>query len=105
MIWLSNNAAPGLILLDLLMPEMDGFSVLDEIEKRPEWQHIPVVILTGKDLTATERDLLQGRVRDVIRERLVSAKDLASVVRQTLREHASTGKGVTEAVCESRGQA
>ena len=58
--WLSSNPAPGMILLDLLMPEMDGFSVLDAIEKHPEWQHIPVVILTGKDLSVAERELLRG---------------------------------------------
>jgi signal transduction histidine kinase/DNA-binding response OmpR family regulator/HAMP domain-containing protein len=95
--WLSANPAPGMILLDLMMPGMDGFSVLDEIEKRPEWRHIPVVILTGKDLSTNERDLLQGRVRDVIAKGSVSAKDLASVVRQTLREHASSGKTVAAA--------
>lgn len=68
-------------------------------------QHIPVVILTAKDLTAIERDLLQSRVRDVIAKGSVSAKDLASVVRQTLREHASTGEAVAEAGCKRRGQA
>jgi CheY-like chemotaxis protein len=101
--WLANNPAPGMILLDLMMPGMDGFSVLDEIDKRPEWRHIPVVILTGKDLSINDRDLLQGRVRDVIAKGSVSAKDLASVVRQTLREHASPEKTVAAAVGEKQG--
>ncbi|HXL48727.1 MAG TPA: response regulator, partial [Xanthobacteraceae bacterium] len=86
--WLSRNPAPGMILLDLLMPEMDGFSLLDAIKKHPEWQRIPVVILTGKELTATERELLEGRVRSVIAKGSVSASDLASLVRRILREHA-----------------
>ena len=101
--WLSTNPAPGMILLDLLMPEMDGFSVLDAIETNPEWRHIPVVILTGKDLSTAERELLEGRVRDVIAKGSVSAKDLASVVRQTLRSHRSAGDTVAEAVGGRRG--
>jgi signal transduction histidine kinase/DNA-binding response OmpR family regulator len=86
--WLSRNPAPGMILLDLLMPEMDGFSLLDAIKKHPEWQRIPVVILTGKELTATERESLEGRVRSVIAKGSVSANDLALLVRRVLREHA-----------------
>jgi CheY-like chemotaxis protein len=101
--WLSANPAPGMILLDLLMPEMDGFSVLDAIEKHPEWQHIPVVILTGKDLSAAERDLLQGRVRSVIAKGSASAKDLASVVRQTLRDHQSAKPAAAAAAGGRRG--
>jgi CheY-like chemotaxis protein len=101
--WLSSNPAPGMILLDLLMPEMDGFSVLDAIEKHPEWQHIPVVILTGKDLSAAERELLQGRAREVIAKGSVSARDLASVVRQTLREHQPAGNLAVKAVGERQG--
>jgi CheY-like chemotaxis protein len=101
--WLSSNPAPGMILLDLLMPEMDGFSVLDAIETHPDWRHIPVVILTGKDLSTDERELLQGRVREVIAKGSVSAKDLASVVRQTLRAHQSAGNTVAEAIGGRRG--
>ena len=86
--WLSENPAPGMILLDLLMPEMDGFSLLDALKKHPEWQSIPVVILTGKELTAIERELLAGRVRSVIAKGSVSADDLALLVRRILREHA-----------------
>jgi len=62
--------------------------LLDAIKKHPEWQRIPVVILTGKELTATERELLEGRVRSVIAKGSVSASDLASLVRRILREHA-----------------
>jgi CheY-like chemotaxis protein len=101
--WLSSNPTPGMILLDLLMPEMDGFSVLDAIEKHPEWQHIPVVILTGKDLSAADRQLLQGRVRDVIAKGSVAAKDFASLVRQTLREHQSAGDRMVKAVGGRQG--
>jgi CheY-like chemotaxis protein len=85
--WLSTNPLPGLVLLDLVMPEMDGFSVLDEMETHSEWRSVPVVILTGKDLTPQEKGVLQGRVRHVLEKGSASADNLVSVVRQSLREN------------------
>jgi CheY-like chemotaxis protein len=52
--------SPSLILLDLLMPEMDGFELIKELREHPEWRSIPVVVLTAKDLTAEERLFLNG---------------------------------------------
>jgi signal transduction histidine kinase/CheY-like chemotaxis protein/HAMP domain-containing protein len=101
--WLCGNAAPGMILLDLVMPEMDGFSLLDAVKKHPEWQRIPVVILTGKELTATERELLEGRVQNVIAKGSVSANDLATVVRQALRQHSPTARVAAELADKQRG--
>ena len=43
---------PRLILLDLMMPVMDGFDFLTELRAQPEWQQIPVIVITAKDLTA-----------------------------------------------------
>ena len=53
---------PQLILLDLLMPVMDGFDFLAELRKNEVWQGIPVVVLTSKDLTQEERQVLSGNV-------------------------------------------
>jgi CheY-like chemotaxis protein len=70
-----------MILLDLLMPGMNGFAFLEETAKRVEWQNIPVVILTAMPLDAAERALLAGRTREVIAK---GADDLAQVLRQIL---------------------
>jgi CheY-like chemotaxis protein/two-component sensor histidine kinase len=59
--WMDRNALPNLILLDLMMPEMDGFAFLDRVRDDPEWREVPVVVLTAKDLTAPERALLAER--------------------------------------------
>ena len=48
------RCAPSLILLDLMMPEMDGFEFLEELRKHDEWQAIPIVVLTSKDLNRLE---------------------------------------------------
>ena len=49
-----------MIILDLMMPKMDGFEFLDELRSRPDRQDIPVVIITAKDLTEKERVRLNG---------------------------------------------
>jgi CheY-like chemotaxis protein len=59
---------PDLILLDLIMPEMDGFEFLVERRRFESWAGIPVVIVTAADLTEEERDRLNGAVQKVIRK-------------------------------------
>ncbi|MBE7198114.1 MAG: response regulator [Parafilimonas terrae] len=57
---------PGLILLDLMMPEMDGFTFLRELRVQPEWRDVPVVVLTAKDITAEDRRRLAGQADRVL---------------------------------------
>jgi signal transduction histidine kinase/DNA-binding response OmpR family regulator len=59
--WLVNNPLPDLVLLDLMMPEMDGFQFLERLRDFPERLKLPVVVLTAKDLTAEERAYLAER--------------------------------------------
>ena len=70
-----------MILLDLVMPGMNGFAFLEEIAKHPDWRGIPIVILTAMPLGAAERELLAGRTREVIAK---GADDLAHVLRRIL---------------------
>jgi signal transduction histidine kinase/DNA-binding response OmpR family regulator len=79
--WLSQNPRPAMILLDLLMPGMNGFAFLEEIAKHVEWRDIPVVILTAMPLGAAERELLAGRTREVLAK---GTDDLAPVLRRIL---------------------
>jgi CheY-like chemotaxis protein len=79
--WLSQKPRPAMILLDLLMPEMNGFAFLEQIAKHAEWRDIPIVILTAMPLGTAERELLAGRTREVIGK---GADDLGAVLRQIL---------------------
>jgi signal transduction histidine kinase/CheY-like chemotaxis protein len=79
--WLSQNSRPAMILLDLLMPGMNGFDFLEEIEKHAPWRGIPIVILTAMPLGAAERELLAGRTREVVAK---GADDLAQVLRRVM---------------------
>jgi len=54
------------IILDLMMPEMDGFEFLEEMRRKAEWRDIPVVVVTAKDLTDADRDRLNGGVERII---------------------------------------
>jgi threonine synthase len=59
---MAQQELPDLIILDLMMPEFDGFSVLDALKEKPDTAPIPVIVVTAKDLTAQEYQRLEGRV-------------------------------------------
>jgi CheY-like chemotaxis protein len=70
---------PDAIILDLLMPEMDGFEFVDELRRRSPLAAIPVIVLTAKDLTANDRSRLQGTV-----ERILHKSERTSTLRATV---------------------
>jgi PAS domain S-box-containing protein len=84
---------PSLILLDLIMPEMDGFEFLVEVQKRPEWAAIPVCVMTSKDLSSEEHAWLAGKVERIVqkgsytREALLA--EVKSITAQAIRPHTS----------------
>jgi CheY-like chemotaxis protein len=61
-------APPDVILLDLMMPEMDGFTFLEEMRRQDQWHDIPVIIITARELTSEDRDRLNGGVERVIQK-------------------------------------
>ena len=73
---------PSLILLDLMMPEMDGFEFLAELRHHEQWQQIPVVVLTSKDLTPEERGLLSGKVERILQKGMYSREALLKEVKK-----------------------
>ena len=60
--------APGLILLDLMMPVMDGFEFLTLLRQNPSLAKIPVVVITAKDLSPEDRERLNGSVNQIIQK-------------------------------------
>ncbi|GJD54651.1 Autoinducer 2 sensor kinase/phosphatase LuxQ [Methylobacterium dankookense] len=79
---------PSLVLLDLMMPELDGFGFLRALRARPDWTDIPVVVLTAKDVTAEDRRRLAGQADRVLAKGSVSLADLARTVRELVPDHA-----------------
>jgi CheY-like chemotaxis protein len=78
---------PGLILLDLMMPTMDGFEFLDELRKHTAWLSIPVLVITAKDLTAEERRRLDGRVNKVLQKGAYRREELLAEVRELVADY------------------
>lgn len=59
---------PSVILLDLLMPEMDGFEVVSKLQSHPLWSLIPVIVLSAKDLTSEDYNRLNGSVQKIYKK-------------------------------------
>ncbi len=75
---------PDLILLDLLMPELDGFGFIDALRELRPALDVPVVVLTAKDLTGEDRKRLNGGVHHVIAKGSADAKELAGQLRRAV---------------------
>ncbi len=67
---------PAIILLDLMMPEMDGFEFMHELRQRPDCRKIPVIVVTAKDLTEDDRRRLNGHVAQILRKGASSSSEL-----------------------------
>lgn len=83
---------PSLILLDLMMPEMNGFQFAEELCKHKDWRSIPIVVVTAKDLTTEDRLRLSGCVERILEKGAYDRKELLAEVRDLmaagLRQHA-----------------
>jgi signal transduction histidine kinase/DNA-binding response OmpR family regulator len=75
------SSAPHVILLDLMMPEMDGFEFLDEFRKNAAWRAIPVMVVTAKELTAEDRSRLNGGVSRILEKGSLSRHQLLDEVK------------------------
>jgi len=73
---------PTLILLDLMMPVMDGFDFLLEMRANAAWRDIPVIVLTAKDLTEDDRRMLSGRVEQIVEKGAWSHDQFRVLVRE-----------------------
>jgi signal transduction histidine kinase/DNA-binding response OmpR family regulator len=85
---------PDVILLDLLMPHLDGFGVLEYLHHTPRYRDIPVIILTAKTCTAEEQALLHARVRAVIQKQGLERDGLLQEVRAALLAYRTTTEDV-----------
>ncbi len=76
---------PGVILLDLMMPELDGFGLLQKLRSRPDARQVPVVVMTAMDLTEADRRRLSGQVSLVMEKGMFSTEELILEVRRALQ--------------------
>ncbi len=87
-----DTVTPDLILLDLMMPEVDGFEFVFELGNKAQWRSIPVIVMTAKALTEIDLMRLNGRVEKVLQkggyalEELVH--DIQSIIKRLVRQNA-----------------
>jgi CheY-like chemotaxis protein len=73
---------PDVILLDLMMPEMDGFAVVAALQKEADWRDIPVIVITSLDLDAKDRARLNSGVQSVLIKERFRPVDLVERIRR-----------------------
>jgi PAS domain S-box-containing protein len=78
---LLGEVQPDLVLLDLLMPDADGFEFVRAVRGDPRWQHLPIVVVTAKDLTAEDRQRLDGRIQAVLAKEALTQEKLEERLR------------------------
>jgi signal transduction histidine kinase/DNA-binding response OmpR family regulator len=83
---------PTLILLDLLMPDMNGFEFISELSRHEEWRSIPIVVITAKDLTEDDQRLLNNRVEKVLHKESYSREDLVKEIRDLVKARTGSNK-------------
>lgn len=85
-ITLVKQVFPHIIILDLMMPEMDGFAVLEAIKRDETTRSIPIIVVTAKDLTDEDRKVLNHNVTALIQKGLLNKEELLEDVAAALQK-------------------
>ena len=75
---------PDVIVLDLVMPELNGFEFLAALRRDPAWRSVPVVVLTSMDLTAEDRRVLNGSVERILQKGALERDQLLAEIGRVL---------------------
>jgi CheY-like chemotaxis protein len=76
------GVSPSVILLDLMMPEMDGFEFVAEFRRHEAWRAIPIVVITARDLSRDDRERLNGSVQKILQKGSPGRDQLLAEVRE-----------------------
>ena len=82
---IARREIPDLILLDLMMPELDGFAVLDALKATPQTAPIPVIVITAKELTPEEKTRLDGQIHSLMQKGEFMSDELLEEVKALTR--------------------
>ncbi len=85
---LESGELPTAILLDLMMPEMDGFQFVAELDRHEKYREIPVVVITAMDLSSDQRERLEKRVERILQKGAYDRDQLIEIVRAKVNQHA-----------------
>lgn len=80
------KAIPSIIFLDLVMPQMDGYDVIQRLQRNESWKNIPLVVLSGKELTNEEWDKLNAHATEFLKKTDFTQETLSNTIKQILRK-------------------
>jgi PAS domain S-box-containing protein len=83
---------PELIILDLMMPEMNGFEFAAALRTNTAWREIPIIVITAKDVTAEDRLRLNGQVKQILAKSGAGPEALFGEIRQMVKRVAAERK-------------
>jgi signal transduction histidine kinase/CheY-like chemotaxis protein/HAMP domain-containing protein len=83
---------PDIVLLDLMMPEMDGFEFIDEIRRDEKTRHIPLIVLTAADLSDEDLRRLNGGIQKILRKRSGGKDEVLSSLREVIADCLRLGR-------------
>jgi len=86
---------PTVVLLDLMMPEMDGFAFVSEFRRHEAWRAIPIVVVTAKDLTREDRERLNGYVQKILMKGAHGRDELLADVRELVAASVAARRSTT----------
>ena len=81
---------PDVILLDLMMPEMDGFEIVAALQEEPLWRDVPVIVITARDLNAKDRQRLNSGIHSVLLKNTFRPTELVERIRQLTQAKSTT---------------
>jgi CheY-like chemotaxis protein len=84
-----NTNAPDAIILDIFMPEMDGFTILEKLHDDPLLRHIPVLVVSGGGLTNEQQKLLKQYGQRLITKGSLKGSELLSNIEESLKRISS----------------
>jgi threonine synthase len=82
---LARKELPDLIILDLMMPEIDGFAVLDALKTNPKTALIPIIVVTAKELSSAEKNRLKGQIHSLMQKGEFMNDELMDEVRALVK--------------------
>jgi len=68
-----------------MMPDMDGFSLMDQLQSRSDTKDIPIIVITAKELTSAESSRLKGRIKSLMQKGNFMSDDLTDEIKSLLK--------------------